>query len=441
MSEPEGAMSLEDVMESLQEMVAAPGIPSRADVLQALRWKKFPVLDDGFVTLVDVMGDDYAVVQAARVSFGQDLRDFVQEYADNPDCMTREAFLQEKQVRTERAQADDRRLLRYLMRQQHATPFEMVEVKLLIRLPMDCNRQWIRHRTANVNEYSTRYAPAIDAAAHTHPQAWRKQATANKQGSDGGISDWPAGYAVVPLASDGDFLLPSALLEEERATHVGWAVTFTDAETGETEHLASFPGDTLDRVTPGYYLTVRETGVLSDTRDVYEERLKFQVAKEQARKDLPLSTYTELYWKCDLRNIFNFLRLRMDSHAQQEIREYATLIGEQIIQPLFPECWQAFVDYQLEALTLTRLEQEVLQRLVSTRAGEMLSRVVTKFTAYLEQVVTGGSNEAHPEPPRVNYKFSEEDFRTVQDPSWVGLAKCTERDECRAKLQRLQLLE
>ena len=113
----------------------------RSQLLEELRWKKFPVLDDGFVCLVDVMGDDSAIVQAARVSYGAGT----------------------KQV------SDDRTLIRYLLRHRHTTPFEMAEIKLLVRVPMDCWRQWIRHRTANVNEYSTRYSVAIDSMQTTEP--------------------------------------------------------------------------------------------------------------------------------------------------------------------------------------------------------------------------------------------------------------------------------
>src|ERR1700735_620833 len=128
---------------------------SRAELIDGLRWKKFPVLDDGFLCLVDVMGDDAAVVQAARVSYG---------------------------AGTKRV-SDDRTLIRYLMRHRHTTPFEMAEIKFLLRVPMDCWRQWIRHRTASVNEYSTRYSLATDAAQPTPPEQWRRQAQENRQGS------------------------------------------------------------------------------------------------------------------------------------------------------------------------------------------------------------------------------------------------------------------
>jgi thymidylate synthase (FAD) len=289
----------------------------------ALRWKKFPVLDDGFVCLVDVMGDDQSVVQAARVSYGEGTRKV----------------------------SDDRGLIRYLMRHRHSTPFEMAELKFLVRVPMDCWRQWIRHRTANVNEYSTRYSLAIDAAQMTGPGEWRSQAQANRQGSG----------------------------------------TALDPSIGER-------------------LTTSEREFQARARELYEERINVGVAREQARKDLPLSTYTEAYWKIDLHNLLHFLALRMDAHAQSEIRSYAAAIGKQILQPLFPLVWEAFVDYRLEALFLTRLDRQVIERLS-------------------ERLAAAGRARA-----------SEDDFLAVQDPTWLDLARCRERDECREKLMRLGLL-
>ncbi len=125
------------------------------EIVDELRWTKFPVLDDGFVCLVDVMGNDSSIVQAARVSYGEGT----------------------KKV------SDDRTLIRYLLRHRHTTPFEMAEIKILVRVPMDCWRQWIRHRTANVNEYSTRYSLAIDSSQTTEAGEWRSQAENNRQGS------------------------------------------------------------------------------------------------------------------------------------------------------------------------------------------------------------------------------------------------------------------
>jgi thymidylate synthase (FAD) len=222
------------------------------------------------------MGADESIVQAARVSYGRGT----------------------KHVR------EDRGLIRYLMRHRHTTPFEMCEIKLHVRVPMDCWRQWIRHRTANINEYSTRYSEAIEAAQSTPPGEWRLQAPSNRQGS--------AGYVGV------------------------------DA---------------------GRQLTEEEARLQAEARRVYENRLRHGIAREQARKDLPLSTYTEAYWKIDLHNLLHFLSLRMDAHAQLEIRLYAETIGEEIVRRWCPLAWEAFTDYRRDALALTRLETEIVTAL------------------------------------------------------------------------------
>lgn len=299
-------------------------MPTNAPIADELRWKKFPVLDDGFVCLVDVMGDDQAVVQAARVSYGEGTRKV----------------------------SDDRGLIRYLMRHRHTTPFEMAEIKFLVRVPMDCWRQWIRHRTANVNEYSTRYSLAIDATQTTPPDQWRTQAAANRQGSG------------APLSQE-----------------------------------------------IGAPLSAAEIEFQASARKLYEQRIAAGVAREQARKDLLLSTYTEAYWKIDLHNLLHFLALRMDTHAQEEIRAYAKTIGHEILQPLFPLTWEAFVDYRLEALFLTRLDRQLIARLS-------------------ERLAASGRARA-----------TEDDFLAVQDPTWADLSRCRERDECREKLVTLGLLE
>jgi thymidylate synthase (FAD) len=251
------------------------------------------VLDHGFIELVDHMGDDSAIVQAARVSYGNDGK--------------------------EHTASSDRNLIRYLMNHQHSTPFEMVEIKFIVQAPMDVMRQWIRHRTANVNEYSTRYTEAIDLCHSTLPGEWRLQATDNKQGSLGflGEKGWP---------EDFDF--------EDYNNQ-----PYSDARN---------------------YLSWKEKQLHDNAKDIYQERLAFGIAKEQARKDLPLSTYTRLYWKCDLHNIFNFLRLRMDSHAQFEIRQYANAMYE-LIKPIVPVACEAFEDYVLQAKKFSRMEMEALQ--------------------------------------------------------------------------------
>lgn len=242
-----------------------------------LKGKQFKVLDDGFVQLVDFMGSDAAIVQAARVSYGAGTKKF----------------------------SEDRALVRYLMRNKHTSPFEMCEVKLLVRVPMDTWRQWIRHRTASVNEYSTRYSVAIDSCQTTKPNEWRTQSRTNKQGSEGYISE----------AS---------------------AEAFSESEKNFHEHA----------------------------KNLYKSRLEMGVAREQARKDLPLSTYTEAYWKIDLHNLFHFLTLRMDSHAQLEIRSYANVIGNEIVAKIFPLAWEAFVDYKLKSLTFSRIELDALKDVI-----------------------------------------------------------------------------
>ena len=244
--------------------------------LDEILGRSLRVLDDGFVRVVDYMGDDAAIVQAARVSYGKGT----------------------KKV------SDDRGLIRYLMRHRHTTPFEMCELKLHVRVPMDAWRQWIRHRTASVNETSTRYSIAIDAAQRTAPDDWRLQARVNRQGSAGQV----------------------------------------DPEVG-------------------VLLTRRETELQEQARAVYQERLDAGVAREQARKDLPLATYTEAYWKMDLHNLLHFLSLRLDEHAQLEIRSYADVIGNEIVSRWVPLTWEAFQDYRRGAMFFSRLEAEIIAAL------------------------------------------------------------------------------
>ena len=263
----------------------------RVATLDEILGKSFKVLDDGFVRVVDYMGDDSAIVQAARVSYGKGT----------------------KKVN------EDRGLIRYLLRHWHTTPFEMCEIKLHVRVPMDCWRQWIRHRTANVNEYSTRYSVAIDAMQRTPPDQWRVQSKDSKQGSAGN-------------------------LEPQKG-----------AEFSESERLLQ-----------------------EHTRGLYEQRLAAGIAREQARKDLPLSTYTEAYWKVDLHNLLHFLRLRMDAHAQLEIREYADAIGKEIVRRWCPIAWEAFLDYQFNSQSFSRLELEMIEAIGAGKQDEAL-RLASDF--------------------------------------------------------------
>ena len=242
--------------------------------LDAVLGHPFKVFDDGFVRVVDYMGNDQSIVQAARVSYG---------------------------IGTKKV-SEDRGLIRYLMRHRHTTPFEMAEIKFHVRVPMDTWRQWIRHRTANVNEYSTRYSIAIDNAQKTPKNKWRTQSQLNKQGSD-------------------EF--------------------FTKEEGAEFSR--------------------QEEELQKHARQVYEQRIEKGMSREQARKDLPLSTYTEAYWKTDLHNLLHFLSLRMDQRAQWEIRQYANAIGNEIVSKWVPMTWEAFLDYRINSITLSGPETEMIK--------------------------------------------------------------------------------
>ena len=242
--------------------------------LDSILGRSFNVLDDGFVRVVDYMGGDSSIVQAARVSYGAGTKKI----------------------------SEDRGLIRYLMRHRHTTPFEMAEIKFHVRVPMDTWRQWIRHRTASVNEYSTRYSIAIDKAQQTPKDKWRVQSQLNKQGS---------------------------------------AEFFTEDQGAEFSR--------------------QEEELQKQSREIYEDRIAKGMAREQARKDLPLSTYTEAYWKINIHNLLNFLGLRMDSHAQWEIRQYANVIGNEITSKWVPLTWEAFLDYRINSITFSGPEIEMLK--------------------------------------------------------------------------------
>ena len=241
-------------------------------------FKIFPVLDHGLVRVVDYMGDDDAIVQAARVSYG---------------------------AGTKKAQ-DDNSLIRYLMRHWHSTPFEMCEIKFHIKLPVFVARQWIRHRTANVNEYSARYSILDKEFYIPDPSNLATQSKINNQGR-------------------------GSVLEADKAQEVlDILKRDSDRSYANYEYLLSSDNK------PG-------------------------LARELARMNLPTNIYTQWYWKTDLHNLFNFLRLRADKHAQYEIRVYAEIIGE-IVQKWVPKAFQAFLDYQLNSIHLSSQAVECLKR-------------------------------------------------------------------------------
>ncbi len=267
---------------------------------------QFKVLNDGFIRVVDYMGSDESIVQAARVSYGKG---------------------------TKRVN-EDKGLIRYLFRHMHTTPFEMCEIKLHVRVPMDCWRQWIRHRTANVNEYSTRYSIAIDSMQKTKKNEWRIQSNTNKQGS----------------------------------------------------------GEYIDEKI-GVILSKKEELVHQQIREMYEERISHNVAREQARKDLTLSTYTEAYWKIDLHNLFNFLALRMDNHAQLEIRSYAEIIGNEIVSKWCPIAWDAFKAYRLNSIRFSEIEIIVLKHFINQKPEEAKEFLFTKNMLTIDNGIIKRSKE------------------------------------------------
>ncbi len=236
------------------------------------------VLDNGFVRLVDMMGDDSAIVQAARTSYGKGTKTF----------------------------SEDRKLIRYLMRNRHTSPFEMVEFKFHIKLPIFVARQWIRHRTANVNEYSGRYSEMKNEFYLPEVESVRKQSLTNKQGRD-----------------------DEELSPKEANEFIA-----------ELEKSNSLQFET------------------------YQNFIDKGIARELARINLPLSIYTEWYWKIDLHNLFHFLKLRLDSHAQLEIRLYAEVIAE-ILKEKVPLAYEAFEDYILEAVSFSKKEQIALSKFCS----------------------------------------------------------------------------
>lgn len=263
----------------VQRVMLEEGV-ALVDVMGGALRHEIRVLDHGFVALIDAMPRlvpegktaDAAIVQAARVSYG----------------------IGTKQV------SEDRGLIRYLLRHRHTTPFEMVEFKFHCAMPIFVARQWIRHRTANVNEYSGRYSVMPDRFYHPTVENVRKQSSVNRQG----------GSEPIDVESAEQFL-----------------EYLRKAEDAYNE-----------------YLSLTEKGV----------------ARELARIGLPVNLYTEWYWKCDLHNILRFLSLRMDEHAQFEIREFARAMWR-LLEPIVPVTMEAFTDYELDSLRLTRLEIEAIR--------------------------------------------------------------------------------
>ncbi len=267
--------------------VVAPGIEGHL-------YEAKPVLDHGFVRVIDYMGDDAAICQAARVSYG----------------------------RGTKSVQNDEGLIRYLMRHWHSTPFEMCEIKLHVKLPVFVARQWIRHRTANVNEYSARYSILDREFYIPAPEHINAQSQVNNQGR-------------------------GAVLEGEEAARV----------------LEILKADST-RAYDSYEAMISQEGQLG-------------LARELARMNLPANIYTQWYWKVDLHNLFHFLRLRADPHAQYEIRVYAEEIGK-IVADWVPFAWRAFEDYRLGAVSMSAQMMACLRRMLK---GEAVTQETSGLSA------------------------------------------------------------
>ena len=293
-------MELSAVQRAEIDSLRADRLETRRATVQALEdilYEPIPVLDHGFVRVIDYMGDDAAVVQAARVSYGRG---------------------------TKRAH-DDAGLINYLMRHRHTTPFEMCEIKYHVKLPIFVARQWIRHRTANVNEYSARYSILDKEYYIPAPEQLGAQSTANRQGR-------------------------AQVLEGDEARRV------LDLLRDDSERTYRHYQEMLNEREDGSVIDPTRTGL----------------ARELARMNLTLNTYTQWYWKTDLHNLLHFLSLRADAHAQYEIRVYADVMLE-TVKRWVPATCEAFIDYRMGGAALSAKGLGVVKRLISGEAVDQKS--------------------------------------------------------------------
>ena len=291
-------MALDPKQQADIDAIRAQSFPTRRATVPALEemlYTALPVLDHGFVRVNDYMGDDGAVLQAARVSYGRGTRKV----------------------------SEDAGLIRYLMRHRHSTPFEMCEIKYHVKLPIFVARQWIRHRTANVNEISARYSILDREFYLPAPEHLAAQSEINRQGR-GAVLEGENAARVLDL-----------LREDSLRAHDHYMELLNEDDDGQAR----------DPSRPG-------------------------LARELARMNLTLNTYTQWYWKTDLHNLLHFLSLRADSHAQYEIRVYADAMLK-TVEAWVPACYAAFRDYRMGAVTFSASMLAVLRRML---AGEAVTR-------------------------------------------------------------------
>ena len=308
-------------------------------------------LDKGFVRLVDSMGGDDAIVQAARVSYGKGTSKVSQ----------------------------DRGLIRYLMRHRHTTPFEMVEFKFHCKMPIFVARQWVRHRTANINEYSLRYSEARDEFYYPDPKHIQLQSALNKQGRAGKI-----------------------------------------------------PKKLTDKVLQ-YFKEISERSF-----EMYQELNEAGLARELIRAILPVNLYTEWYWKNDLHNLLHFISLRSDSHAQYEIRVFSDAMAESV-QKVAPFAWEAYQDYVVQGMRFSRIEQSLLEKQLPPRVvDDILEDVAYQITATLHNNKPREETDLYPLYQKQGGSDSEDDFKLKWDSGEIELGNVRELREFKGKLESLK---
>lgn len=257
-------------------------IRPQSDLLNSILGKKFDILDHGFIRVVDYMGNDTSIGQAARVSYGTGTKSITQ----------------------------DRGLIRYLMRHQHTTPFEMCELKLHLKMPIFVARQWLRHRTASVNEYSARYSILDKEFYFPETEQISSQSTTNMQGRE-----------------------DDSMIDAEKIQKI----LQDDAEM---------------------------------LYENYTTMLDMGLSREIARTNLNLGIYTQMYWKINLHNLLHFLKLRGDSHAQYEIRVYADCILHKILSQWIPVVYEAYIDYKMNSYNMSAIELNLIRKMI---AGENIT--------------------------------------------------------------------
>jgi len=307
-------------------------------------------LDKGFVRLVDSMGGDDAIVQAARVSYGKGTSKVSQ----------------------------DRGLIRYLMRHRHTTPFEMVEFKYHCKMPIFVARQWVRHRTANINEYSLRYSEARDEFYYPDPENIQFQSALNKQGRMGEV--------------------PAELKQKVQ----------------------------------DYFKEISERSFA-----IYSELNKAGVARELARSVLPVNLYTEWYWKNDLHNLLHFIGLRSDGHAQYEIRVFSDAMAESV-KAVAPFAWEAYQDYVVKGMRFSRIEQSLLEKNLPNRViNDINEDLAYQLTATLHTNKPREEGDLFPLYQKQGGSDTEVDFKLKWESGEIELGNIRELREFKLKLDSL----